>query len=314
MESNCVFVGIDVCKVALDVHVRPHGLAARFANTGSGWAELAGWLGPHAVERLVVEATGGYERGVARALSAAGHHVMVVNPRQVRDFARAAGRRAKTDRLDAAILAHYGETFRHRPLSLPGPAEQGLAELQALRDSLSRQVAQLSNQRRHLVDAQVCRVLEETVASLSAQMERVERMIARRIAADADLAARYARLQSVPGVGRTVALVLLTRMRELGTLSRRAVAALAGVAPFNHDSGPMRGRRAIAGGRGDVRRALFMATLSAMRWNPVLAAFYQRLLDKGTKKKVAIVACMRKLLVILNAMIRDQKQWQPTTV
>ena len=314
MESSSVFVGIDVCKRALDVHVRPLGLSARFSNTCSGWAELAAWLAPHPVERLVVEATGGYERGVARALCEAGHHVMVVNPRQVRAFAQAAGQRAKTDRLDAAILAHYGETFRRRTVSLPSPAEQGLADLQALRDSLSRQVTQLSNQRGHRLDEDVCQVLEETIASLNAQIERVDRMIADRIGADAQLTARYRHLQSVPGVGKAVALVLLTKMRELGTLSRRAVAALAGVAPFNHDSGPMRGRRAIAGGRADVRRALFMATLSAMRWNPVLAAFYKRLLANGTRKKVAIVACMRKLIVILNAMIRDQKQWDPKTI
>ena len=305
-----VFVGIDVCKSHLDTHLRPLGLARRFPNHDEGRHALRAWLAPHAVSRVALEATGGYENAAARLLCAAGLSVAVVNPRHVRAFAQASGRLAKTDQLDAAVLAHFAAVFVSRPMAAPSAQLERLAEYAGLRAALVKQITALGQRLGHL-SADVGSIVQETVAVLKDQVARVERKIATLIETEPALRRRADRLRSVPGVGPAVAVTLLTGLPELGATGRRGIAALAGVAPVNRDSGRLRGRRTIAGGRGHVRRALFMAALSAIRCNPVIRTYYQGLVERGCVKKVAVVACMRKLLVILNAMIRDGRNWAP---
>ncbi len=307
----CLYVGIDISKAHADVHVRPSGRSARFGNDAEGWGQLLQWLGDDVGSgRVVLEASGGYERALARRLLGTGLKVSVVNPRQVRDFARASGRLAKTDRLDAAVLAHYAEVFTPRTLSLPTAAEQALAEFSALRTSIVAQIGALSRQLEHHDMPEVVRITKRMIAVLKAKQALLERRIAETMAGEPVLRDKAARLLSVPGIGPVVATTLITQLPELGTTDRRRIAALVGVAPINRDSGFMRGRRTIAGGRSAVRRDLFLATMSAIRCNDALRAHYQKLVKAGCKKKVAIVACMRKFIVMLNAMIRDGTPWK----
>lgn len=311
MEKPMVFVGIDVCKLFLDAHVRPLGMSQRFANDAAGWNALRAWMGGHSVARVVMEATGGYERKVARFLKDTGLTVGVVNPRQVRDFARAAGRLAKTDTLDAAVLAHFAEVFETRPMLERSATVERLAEHVALRDTLVNQAKTLSNQLDHFTDQAMIRMLRAMVAALKLKIAALERKMAEVIQADPTLKQHNELLLSVPGIGPVVAASLLTELPELGRIDRRAIAALVGVAPFNRDSGPSRGRRSTAGGRASIRSKLFLAAMSGIRHNPVLREHYAHLQAKGALKKVALVACMRKLIVTLNAMMRDGTLWQP---
>ena len=311
MAKQDVFVGIDVSKDRLDVHVRPLGSGFSVANDAAGHAALVARLKPLRSKRVVLEATGGYERALWIALSEAGLVAAVVNPRQVREFARASGRLAKTDRLDAAVIAHFAETFSPAGMRNPDRVADRLGEHVLYRRRLSEEAVALDNQLRQL--AELRPRAERRLASLRAEIKEIDREMQAIIAGDPKKQALYACLTAVKGVGPVLACSLIANLRELGTLSRHQVAALIGVAPINHDSGAWRGRRAIAGGRIGVRNVLYVATLSAVRYNPAIKAFYRRLRDKGKPGKVALVACMRKIAVTLNAMVRDHLAKQAAT-
>jgi transposase len=298
-----VFVGIDVSKDRLDVHVRPLGSGFSVANDAAGHAALVARLRPLRTKRIVLEATGGYERALWIALTEAGLVAAVVNPRHVRDFARASGRLAKTDRLDAAVIAHFAETFSPAGLRNPDPVADRLGEHVLYRRSLVEEIVALENQLRRL--AELRSRAERRLAGLKVELKEIDRAMQAVVAGDPPKRALYACLTAIKGVGPVLACALIANMRELGTLSRHQAAALIGVAPINHDSGKHRGHRAIAGGRVGLRNVLYVATLSAVRHNPQIKAFYARLRANGKPGKVAIVACMRKIATILNARVRD---------
>jgi transposase len=304
------FAGIDVSKDHLDVHVRPGGGAARFANDPAGVAALVERLTALAPDRVVLEATGGYEAPAAAALAAAGLPAVVVNPRQARDFARAAGKLAKTDAIDAAALAHFAEAVRPEVRPLPDAEQRALAALVARR----RQLVEMRTAEQNRLGAAAAAVaagIRDHIAWLDGQLERLARETAAAVEASPAWRAKDDLLRSAPGVGPVVSRTLLTELPELGALSAKRIAALAGVAPVARESGRWSGARAIAGGRAPVRSALYMACLSAVRYNPPLRAFYRRLRAAGKAAKVAQVAAMRKLLVTLNAMVRDNRPWGP---
>jgi transposase len=305
------FVGIDVAKDRLDVHLRPSGESFAVARDGEALAVLVERLRALAPRLVVMEATGGYETIVASAIAAAHLPLAVVNPRQIRDFARATGRLAKTDRLDAAAIAHFAEAIRPPARPVADQEAQALGELVARRRQVIEMIVAEGNRRRRASQRRVIRAIERHLAVLQAELSELDGDIDGAIRqspawqADADL------LNSVPGVGPVTLRTLIAELPELGHLTRRKIAALVGVAPINRDSGTMRGRRTIAGGRPAVRAALFMAALVASRRNPVIAAHYKKLRTAGKTAKQALTACMRKLLVILNAILRDRKPWQP---
>src|SRR3954452_24749132 len=302
MASQDVFVGIDVSKDRLDVHVRPLGVGFSVSNEAAGYAALIARLRPLRVKRIVLEATGGYERALWLALSEAGLVVAVVNPRQVREFARAAGRLAKTDRLDAEVIAHFAETFAPR-IGKPDPVADRLGEY---RRSLQDELVALEHQRRRLETPALRERADRRLAALRAEVKEIEREMRAIVDSDPAKKALFACLTALKGVGLVLACTLIANMRELGSLSRHQAAALIGVAPLNHDSGTRRGYRAIAGGRRRVRNVLYVATLSAVRSNPPIKEFYRRLSASGKPPKVALVACMRKMLVMLNGRVRDE--------
>ena len=305
-----MFVGIDVAKDELVVAVRPALAQWAVANTPAGLAELVTRVHALAPQSVVLEATGGYERACAAALATAGLPVAVVNPRQVRDFAKAPGQRAKTDRLDAAVLALFAERVSPQIRALPTEAQADLAALLLRRRQLTEMLVAEKN-RLGLARQAIRGSLQKHIAYLERELHIADRDLGEAIEASPLWRAQDDLLQSVPGIGPVASRTLLADLPELGQLSRRAIAALVGVAPMAHDSGAMRGQRAIAGGRAAVRTVLYMATLVASRCNPVIRAHYQHLLAAGKAKKVALVACMRKLLTMLNAMVRDRRAWNP---
>lgn len=308
IDSSSV-VGIDVSKDSLDVAFGLEGGVRRFANRPRGHRALAKALARRAPTCIVMEATGGYERRVLRRLTEERLPAIRVNPRQVRDFARATGVLAKTDAIDARVLVRFGAAVEpaHRPLA-PAEVEQ-LAELQTRRTQLTvMRVAEL-NRLGHEPGPIVARTIRAMIKAIDKEISRLEAEAAEVIAQHHRLQRTYEILTSTPGVGPVTAAVLMGGMPELGALSRKTVAALAGLAPFNQDSGTMRGQRRIRGGRADVRSTLYMATLTAVRHNPVIAEDFQRLIEAGKPGKVAMTACMRKLLIILNALVRDDVLW-----
>jgi transposase len=304
-----MFVGIDVAKDRLDVHVRPGGESFVVARDGEGIEELAKRLNAVTPALIVLEATGGFETVVAAGLAAAGLPVAVVNPRQIRDFARATARLAKTDTLDAAVIAHFAEAVNPPVRLLAGPQQQLLGELMARRRQLIEMMVAEGNRRRLLTARRALKSVDRVLAVLKAQLEEIDHDID--IAVRGTPAWREAEdlLISVPGIGHKIARTLLAEMPELGRLDRRQIASLTGVAPFNRDSGTLRGRRTITGGRAVVRSALYMSVLVSIRRKLPLAETYHRLRASGKPAKVAIVACMRKLVTILNAILRDKKPW-----
>lgn len=304
MPSPAVFVGIDVAKDRLDVHLRPLGQGFAVGNDQAGYAKLIARLAPFRVRRVIVEATGGYERALFLALSEAGLVVAVVNPRQVRDFARASGRLAKTDQLDAAVLAHYAEVFAP-PARQPDPLADRIAQHLLYRRGLQDEITALSNQARSLTEPALRNRAELRLQALRAESRDIERTLHDLVAADPAKRALFRLLTSVKGVGPVCAFTLIASLRELGRLGRRQIASLIGVAPLNHDSGRIRGHRAIAGGRVGVRNVLYLAALAAAQHNPAIAQFYQRLRAAGKPGKAALIAAIRKLATILNAMVRD---------
>jgi transposase len=305
------FVGIDVSKDRLDVHLRPGGESFAVARDGEALAALVERLRALAPRLMVMEATGGYETVVASALGAAHLPLAVVNPRQIRAFARATGRLAKTDRLDAAAIAHFAAAVRPAARPIAKPEALALGELVARRRQVIAMIVAEGNRRRMASQHRVIRAIERHIALLQAELSELDGDIDGAIRnspawqADADL------LASVPGIGPATLRTLIAELPELGKLDRRKIAALVGIAPINRDSGTLRGRRTIAGGRAAVRTALHMPTIVASRTNPVIAAYYQKLRAAGKSAKQALIACMRKLLVILNAILRDHKPWQP---
>lgn len=303
-----VFVGIDVSKAQLDVALRPE---TRWAvpNEATGIATAIARLQMIGPTLIVLEATGGMERPLVRALVAAALPVVVVNPRHVRDFAKATGRLAKTDRLDADMLAHFAEVIRPTVRPLPDVATQALAERSARRRQV---VTMLTVEQQHLSSASpaVRKRIQHHLRWLTAELVRIDDELDQAIQQSPVWREKDAWLRSVPGVGPVVTTTLLANLPELGTLHHKQIAALVGVAPLNRDSGQWRGKRSVGGGRAQVRAVLYMGTLVATRFNPVIRAFYQRLLAAGKAKKVALIACMHKLLTILNALLKQRTAWR----
>lgn len=301
-------VGIDVAKAQLDVAVRPSGESWQVPNDAAGQAEVVQTVQALAPALIALEASGGYERALTAELAAAGLPVVVLTPRQVRDFGRAVGHLAKTDTLDAALLARYAAQVRPPLRPLPDAAAQELQALVARRRELVRLQA-AERQRLGQATAAVRRSIEAHLAWLGEQLTAIEQQRDAAIAASPRWQATVELVQTVPGVGPGLATTLVAELPELGRLGHGQVAALVGVAPLNRDSGQQRGRRGIWGGRAGVRTALYMAAVAALRCNPVLRAFRDRLQAKGKPPKVVVVACMHKLLTLLNAMVRDGRTW-----
>jgi transposase len=308
VDSSSV-VGIDVSKASLDVAFGLDAPVQQFPNQPKGHRALARVLAKRAPSRIIMEATGGYEHPVLRYLTDQHFPAIRANPRQVRDFARATGILAKTDSIDARVLVRFGAAVepQHRPL--PSPEQEKLARLQTRRVQLVALRVAEQNRIEHTTDDLITRTIQAVTNALDQQIKLIEAESAQVIAEHKELERTHAILTSVPGVGSVTAAVLMGQMPELGSLSRQAVAALAGLAPFNRDSGTQRGQRHIRGGRAAVRTVLYMATLTAVRCNPVIAEDFQRLTAAGKPHKVAMTACMRKLLTILNALCRDNLLW-----
>ena len=304
------FIGIDVAKRRLDVAERPSGAAWAVTNDEAGIAELVERVRRGgAIALIVLEATGGYEMPVVAALSAARLPVVVVNPRQVRDFARAVGRLAKTDALDAGVLADFGAAVQPEVRAVPDECTQALHGWVARRRQLLDMVT--AEQQRLVLSAPAIRPkIQEHVEWLRRQLRDTDAELAQLIHDSPVWRARETLLRTTPGVGPVLAATLMAELPELGQLNRRQIAALVGVAPLNWDSGQQRGTRHIWGGRAPVRTVLYMATRAAIRCNPVIVAFFARLTQAGKPRKVAVTACMRKLLTILNAMMHRNLPWQ----
>jgi transposase len=312
MSSQC-FVGIDVAKAHVDIALRPTGERWTVTNDDAGIAALVTRLQQLAPQLIVLEATGGYQRAVVAALAAAGLPVVVVNPRQARDFAKATGQLAKTDVLDARALAHFAEAVRPASRPLPDAQTEELRALLARRRPL---IAMRTTEQNRLGSAprRLQADIQAHITWLNERLAALDDDLDTTLHASPVWREREELLRSVPGIGPVCARTLVLDLPELGTLSRRRLAALVGVAPFNRDSGTLRGSRTIWGGRAHVRATLYMSTLVAVRYNPVLKAFYERLRAVGKAAKVALTACMRKVLTILNAMVKHQKRWQPQEV
>jgi len=312
-RQESVYVGIDVAKDRLDVALLPAGESLAVGRDSAGLEALIERLGQLGPALVVLEATGGYEQVVSAGLAAAGLPVCVVNPRQIRDFARATGKLAKTDRLDALAIARFAQAVKPPARPLPDEQAQMLGELVARRRQVIEMIGMESNRLRQAKAKLVRRSIERLLAAFQAQLTALEAELDETIRGTPIWREREELLTSVPGIGDTTARAILAELPELGRLDRRQLAALAGLAPFNRDSGTRRGERHIRGGRASLRAALYMPTLVATRCNPPIRATYLRLRAAGKKPKVALTACMRKLLVILNAMLRDATPWQSPT-
>ncbi len=310
MNNKEQVVGIDVSKAALDVAVLPSGEVLQFTNDANGIEELAKKLA--AVDLVVMEATGGYETAVATALVAAGLRVAVVNPRQIRDFAKATGRLAKNDRIDAQVIAAFGQAIEPEIVRLPDEDARELEALLVRRRQLVAMRVQEVN-RLALMQGAMRKRIKAHIDWLEKEIDKLNVDLTAGLRSSPAWRAKDELLRSFKGVGPITSSTLVVALPELGQLDRRAIAALVGLAPFNRDSGVMRGRRSIYGGRSQVRTLLYMAATTAIRSNPVIRAFYERLKSRGKPHKVAMVACMRKMLTILNAMVRQSTPWTPET-
>lgn len=306
------YVGIDVSRARLDVHHDQSGQAKAYGNDERGIGELLQALSSAPPRLIVLEATGGLERALVAALLAQGLAVAVVNPRQVRDFAKASGRLAKTDRIDARVLAHFARAIEPAQRPLPDDAAQAFADQLTRRRQLVEMLAMEKTRLKQAPNKFVRKDLRKHIAWLESSLRASDEGLRRAVEDSPSWQATRDLLSEVKGVGEVTVLTLIGALPELGRLDRKQIAALVGVAPFNRDSGTLRGKRTVWGGRAAVRQVLYMATLTAVRFNPVLKAFYTRLRGNGKAAKVALVACMRKLLTILNAMVRDGRRWSPT--
>jgi len=303
-------VGVDVSKGKLDVGVSDEKRVQTWTNDASGCTGLGEWVVEQGVSLVVVEASGGYEAALVSELVSRGQAVALVNPSRVRAFARAEGIIAKTDKIDAQVIARFGATMKPQVTARRDEAQVALTEQVSRRRQL---VLILTGEKNRLQTASpaIQAHIARHITWLQTEIELLEQQISQSIAAHPQWTETVQRVDSVPGIGYITATTLVADLPELGQLNRQKIAALVGVAPFNHDSGKHRGKRRIFGGRTSVRSVLYMATLSAIRYNPVIKEFYQRLLDKGKLKKVALTACMRKLLVILNTMVKSGQDWNP---
>ena len=312
MEQEGIYVGIDVAKAQVDVAVRPTGQrwVVSFDETGVG--ELVSQMEDLSPALVLLEASGGLELPLVAALAAAALPVVVVNPRQVRDFARATGTLAKTDALDAAVLAHFAEAVRPPVRPLRDAETQALNALAARRHQV---MIMLDSEKNRLSSATIAvrPRIEAHIAWLERELDDLDEGLRQTLRQSPVWREKEDLLRTVPGVGEQLSLTLLAYLPELGTLDRRKIAALVGVAPFNRDSGTLRGKRTVWGGRARIRAVLYMGALVASRHNPVIRDFYQRLLAAGKPKKLALIACMRKLLVILNSMLKHGSPWRDLT-
>lgn len=310
MDQEHSFAGIDVAKARLDVAVRPTGQRWQIPYTEEGIQEVVSHLDTLHPKLVLLEASGGLEMPLVAALAAAHLPVVVVNPRQVRDFARATGKLAKTDVLDAQVLAHFAEAVRPAPRSLADAKTQALTALVARRHQL---ISMLVAEKNRLGTAlpSVRPRIQAHISWLEHELKDLDDDLGNALRQSPLWREKDNLLRSVPGVGPHLSVVLLAHLPELGTLDRRRIAALVGVAPFNRDSGTLRGKRTVWGGRARIRAALYMAALVASRHNPLIHAFYLRLCAAGKPKKVALTACMRKLLTILNAILKHRTPWRP---
>ncbi|HKS38965.1 MAG TPA: IS110 family transposase [Blastocatellia bacterium] len=311
MSTSCCFVGIDVSKVSLDVSLRPLGQDWSVANSAQGVGSLIDRLKALSPHLIVVEATGGLETIVVSLLTASALPVVVINPRQARDFARATGQLAKTDRIDARLLAHFAEAIRPelRPVSSE-QARQLEAILVRRRQLVDMLVAEKNRLSMLQVQMQIKREIKEHIAWLERKIKRCDTELGDEIKASPVWRAKEDLLKSVPGIGEVTSRTIIASLPELGQLSNKQITALVGVAPYARQSGKWKGESHIRGGRATVRSVLYMAALTAIRCNPVIKEFYKRLVKAGKKKKVALTACMRKLLVILNSIVKHQRPWR----
>jgi len=313
VSTQGAVVGIDVAKATLDIVVRPSGERWQVGNDADGCAALTARLVALGPEVIVLEATGGYEAAPVAALAVAGLPVVVVNPRQVHDFAKASGQLAKTDAISAAVLAHFGAVMRPPVRPLPDGLTQELQHWLARRRQVVEMLTAEQN-RLQTAPPPIRPTIKAHLGWLRRQLKSVERRLREQIQRSPVWREHEQLLVSVPGVGPVLATTLLAELPELGRLNRKEIAALVGVAPLNRDSGTLRGKRSVWGGRAPVRAVLYMAALVGTRRNPILRAFYGRLLAAGKPKKVALTACMRKLLTILNAIVRHRVAWKPADV
>ena len=310
MEQEAIYVGIDVAKAQLDVAVRPTDDRWVVPNDDAGIRQLMSRLKALGPALVVLEATGGLELPIVAALAAEESPVVVVNPRQVRDFAKATGKLAKTDALDAAVLAHFAEAVRPPVRPLRGAETQVLNSLTARRHQVMTMLVSEKNRLSAATTVAVRPRIEAQIAWLQRELDDLDKSLRETLRQSPVWREKDDLLRTVPGVGKQLSLTLLAYLPELGTLDRRQVAALVGVAPFNRDSGTLRGRRTVWGGRARIRAVLYMGALAASRYNPVIRDFYQRLVAAGKPKKLALTACMRKLPVIFNSMLRHRSPWQ----
>lgn len=309
MSDDTLNIGIDVAKATLDVAIRPGAQHWQIPNTDDGIHDLVDRLVGLHPSLVVLEATGGLETPLTGALASAGLPVVVVNPRQVRDFAKATGKLAKTDAIDAHVLAHFAEAVRPTPRPLPDAQTQAISALMARRRQMVTMLVMERN-RWQTASVPIRSRVRAHIDWMEHELEGLDQDLGETLKQSPLWCEQDQLLQSVPGVGPVVSLTLLAQLPELGTLTRRQIAALVGVAPHNRDSGTLRGKRTVWGGRSTVRSALYMGALVASRWNPELRDFYQRLRAAGKPKKVALVACMRKLLTLLNAILMHRTPWQ----
>lgn len=312
MEQQDVVVGIDVSKAQLDTAFGAEAEVIGLANDAAGISQLLERLKALRPSLVVMEASGGYETAAATAIAAAGWRLAVVNPRQVRDFARATGRLAKTDHIDARILSAFGKAIEPQVTSLPDEDAQALQALLLRRQQLVAMRAQ-EYQRLEHAQSVMRKNIKKHIDWLDQEIDKLDVDLTAGLRKSPAWRAKDELLRSLKGIGRITSGTLLVALPELGRLDRRQIAALVGLAPFNRDSGTMRGRRSIYGGRARIRTLLYMAATTAIRCNPVIRAFYERLKSRGKPHKVALVACMRKMLTILNAMARESTPWTPET-
>lgn len=312
-QNDLVVVGIDVAKDKVDACIRALALWQTFPNIAQGQRKLVGWLRKHQVSKAVMEASGGYERIWARVLREAGIEVRIVDPKRVRSFAQSAGRLAKNDAIDAEMIAWFAETFREAPGQTHDVAHEELQTLVKARLSLIDFRMRLVSQREHAAPGLVQKAHARILKSLASEIAKLEAAISAKIKSTPDFAERAEIIESVPGLAETSSANLVAGMPELGQVGDEIAAALIGAAPYDDDSGKRRGERHIKGGRRWVRNAIYMPCVGAATLNnPVLKAYYQRLIAKGKEPKVALIACMRKLIVILNTMLARRQKWDPS--
>lgn len=312
LQVKKCYIGVDISKTSLDLHILPSGKYMQFKNDPKDIAKLAKKLAAFSNASIVMEATGGYEKPLARALQQAGFNIAIVNPRLIRDFANALNKKAKTDSIDAYVIALFAEKMQPKPNLAIDPNQEKIAALHIRRTQL-RGMVTMEHNRLDTAPKEAIKSINRLLKALQKEMDALEKSIQSLIKADPEYTRKNALLTSVKGVGDITAAGLLATLPELGTLGHKQISSLVGLAPFNHDSGKMRGKRTIRGGRACARTTLYMATVVAVRFNPQLKDFYTRLVSAGKLKKVALTACMHKMLIILNAILKNNQPWCPAT-